>query len=52
MLFRSTVSIAIYDQVQSLDYASAALNSLVLLLASFAILTATYFMQHRFFRVS
>lgn len=47
-----TISIAIYDQVQSLDYASAAMNSFVLLAASFGILTATYFLQHRFFRVS
>jgi len=47
-----TVSVAIYDQVQSLDYASAAMNSFVLLAASFAILTATYFLQHRFFRGS
>jgi len=47
-----TISIAIYDQVQSLDYTSAALNSFVLLGASFVILTLTYFVQHRFFRLS
>jgi molybdate transport system permease protein len=40
-----TVSISIYDAVQSLDYASAARTSLLLLVVSFAILTFTYAMQ-------
>ena len=37
-----TVSIDIYDQVQSLNYSSAAVTSLVLLLASFFILSIVY----------
>src|SRR5581483_8681296 len=37
-----TVSIDIYDQVQSLNYSSAAVTSLVLLLASFVILSIVY----------
>ena len=40
-----TVSISIYDAVQALDYASAARTSLVLLVVSFAILSATYSLQ-------
>ena len=40
-----TVSISIYDSVQSLDYAAAAKTSLLLLVLSFAILTSTYAMQ-------
>ncbi len=40
-----TVSISIYDAVQSLDYASAARTSLLLLVVSFAILAATYGLQ-------
>jgi len=40
-----TVSISIYDSVQSLDYASAARTSLVLLGVSFVILSVTYSMQ-------
>src|SRR5882672_2517362 len=40
-----TVSISIYDAVQSLDYASASRTSLLLLVVSFAILTFTYAMQ-------
>jgi molybdate transport system permease protein len=47
-----TVSIAIYDQVQSMNYAGAAANSLALLLISFTMLTGTYLIQHRMFRVS
>ncbi|HEX8294747.1 MAG TPA: molybdate ABC transporter permease subunit [Chthoniobacteraceae bacterium] len=43
-----TVSIAIYDQVQSLDYAGAAQNSLFLLVISFAILSVTYGLQRNF----
>jgi molybdate transport system permease protein len=37
-----TVSISIYDNVQGLDYASAGQTSMVLLLASFAILSIVY----------
>jgi molybdate transport system permease protein len=37
-----TVSIAIYDRVQALDYAGAAATALPLLLASFAVLAMTY----------
>jgi molybdate transport system permease protein len=40
-----TASIAIYDQVQALDYAAAWQTSLVLLLASFAVLAVTYSVQ-------
>jgi molybdate transport system permease protein len=40
-----TVSISIYDAVQSLDYAAAWRTSLVLLVASFVILAFTYALQ-------
>jgi molybdate transport system permease protein len=40
-----TVSISIYDAVQSLDYASASSTSLVLLAVSFLILAVTYSLQ-------
>jgi molybdate transport system permease protein len=40
-----TVSISIYDAVQSLDYASASRTSLLLLVISFTILTSTYALQ-------
>jgi molybdate transport system permease protein len=40
-----TVSISIYDAVQSLDYAAASRTSLLLLVVSFAILAFTYAMQ-------
>ncbi|MGE0702980.1 MAG: molybdate ABC transporter permease subunit [Vicinamibacterales bacterium] len=40
-----TVSVSIYDDVQALDYASAAQTSLLLLAASFVILAVTYAMQ-------
>jgi len=40
-----TVSISIYDAVQSLDYAAAARTSLLLLVVSFLILATTYSMQ-------
>lgn len=40
-----TVSISIYDSVQSLDYASATRTSLFLLVVSFAILVVTYSLQ-------
>lgn len=42
-----TVSIAIYDQVQALDYAGAFETSTLLLLVSFAVLAVTYLMQRR-----
>ncbi len=40
-----TVSISIYDAVQSLDYAAASRTSLLLLMVSFAILVFTYSAQ-------
>ena len=40
-----TVSISIYDAVQSLDYAAASRTSLLLLIVSFAILASTYSLQ-------
>ena len=40
-----TVSISIYDAVQSLDYRAAGQTSLLLLLVSFAILAVTYGLQ-------
>ena len=40
-----TVSISIYDAVQSLDYAAASRTSLLLLVVSFVILTSTYALQ-------
>ena len=46
-----TVSVSIYDAVQSLDYASAGRTAAVLLLISFVILSATYALQ-RDFRLS
>ena len=42
-----TVSIAIYDAVQSLDYASAAWTSLGLVLISFIVLSLMYVLQQR-----
>jgi molybdate transport system permease protein len=42
-----TVSISIYDQVQSLNYAGATETSLFLLGISFAVLAATYALQRR-----
>jgi molybdate transport system permease protein len=42
-----TVSIAIYDQVQALDYAGAFETSLLLLVVSFAVLAVTYLLQRR-----
>jgi molybdate transport system permease protein len=42
-----TVSISIYDDVQALDYGSAAATSVLLLLASFAVLSVTYALQRR-----
>jgi molybdate transport system permease protein len=40
-----TVSISIYDAVQSLDYAAASRTSLLLLIVSFAILASIYSLQ-------
>jgi molybdate transport system permease protein len=42
-----TVSISIYDQVQSLDYGAATETSLFLLGISFAVLAATYALRRR-----
>jgi molybdate transport system permease protein len=42
-----TVSIAIYDDVQALDYAGAAGTSLFLLVVSFLVLAATYAIQRK-----
>ena len=42
-----TVSISIYDAVQSLDYGAASRTSLLLLAVSFVILTVTYSLQRR-----
>ena len=42
-----TVSISIYDQVQSLDYAAAGQTALFLLVVSFAVLAMTYGLQRR-----
>lgn len=42
-----TVSIAIYDQVQALNYEAAAETSLVLLAVSFAVLALTYALQRK-----
>lgn len=42
-----TVSIAIYDQVQSLDYAAANKTALLLLLFSFAVLSVVYGLNRR-----
>ena len=42
-----TVSIAIYDDVQSLDYNSAAITSLALLVFSFFVLTIVYALNRR-----
>jgi len=46
-----TVSIAIYDQVQALDYGAAAATSLFLLSVSFAVLALTYGLQRRIWSV-
>jgi len=42
-----TVSIAIYDQVQSLDYAAANRTALLLLLFSFAVLSVVYSLNRK-----
>jgi molybdate transport system permease protein len=46
-----TVSISIYDEVQSLNYAAANQTSLALLLFAFAVLAITYGLQRKFIRV-
>jgi molybdate transport system permease protein len=46
-----TVSITIYDQVQSLDYAAATQTSLFLLALSFIVLALTYSFQRRVWTV-
>jgi molybdate transport system permease protein len=46
-----TVSIAIYDEVQALNYSAAAQTSLVLLGVSFLALALTYAMQRRIWAV-
>jgi molybdate transport system permease protein len=46
-----TISIAIYDEVQALDYAAAARTSLVLLLFSFTILALVYGLNRGAFRL-
>ena len=46
-----TVSISIYDQVQSLDYSAAAQTSLFLLAVSFTVLALTYALQRRILSV-
>ncbi|RKR88290.1 molybdate transport system permease protein [Micromonospora pisi] len=43
-----TISIAIYDSVQAMDYATAGRTSLLLLVFSFAVLATTYTLQRRF----
>jgi molybdate transport system permease protein len=42
-----TISVAIYDDVQALDYQSAARNSALLLAFSFVVLSVTYAFQRR-----
>lgn len=46
-----TVSISIYDSVQSLDYAKAATTSTFLLAVSFLVLSVTYALQRRFWSI-
>jgi len=43
-------SVAIYDEVQSLNYGSANMYSMILLSFSFAILAVVYFINRRFIR--
>ena len=45
-----TISIAIYDDVQALDYAGAQAMSLVLLAISFAVLCVVYGLNRRVWR--
>jgi molybdate transport system permease protein len=46
-----TVSISIYDEVQSLNYALAGRTALTMLLFSFVVLVITYALQRKFIRV-
>ena len=46
-----TVSISIYDQMQSLDYSAAGQTSLLLLGMSFAVLLVTYTLQRNIWAV-
>jgi len=46
-----TVSISIYDEVQSLNYAAANQTSLALLIFAFAVLAITYGLQRKFIHV-
>jgi molybdate transport system permease protein len=46
-----TISIALYDDVQALQYAAAGRTALALLVFSFAVLAATYALQRRFVQV-
>lgn len=46
-----TVSIAIYDEVQAMDFAAAGRTSLFLLAVSFAVLSVTYALQRRVWAV-
>jgi molybdate transport system permease protein len=46
-----TVSISIYDEEQSLNYAAANQTSLALLLFAFTVLAITYGLQRRFIHV-
>src|SRR6266404_2529199 len=46
-----TASIAVYDDVQALDYAAANQTALVLLLISFAVLCAVYGMNRRVWKL-
>ena len=46
-----TVSISIYDEVQSLNYAAANKTSIALLLFSFSVLAITYGLQRKFISV-
>jgi molybdate transport system permease protein len=43
-----TISISIYDQVESLDYRRAMVSSVLLLVISFTVLTVTYTLQRGF----
>ena len=43
-----TVSVSIYDSVQSLDYAGAGKTAALLLVVSFVVLSATYALQRDF----
>jgi molybdate transport system permease protein len=46
-----TVSIAVYDEVQALNYAAAGQTAALLLVVSFAVLAVTYGLQRRIWTV-